>query len=220
VETQPHLDEDRELLRRCQEGDERAFEELVRKHQQTLFHIVYHTIGQRAEVEDLAQKIFTKVYFSLSKFDLERPFLPWLYRVAINQCYDELRRMRRHRVRTFTDLRLDDIDQIENLIGSAEAGEPLRESHSDLFALMHALIERIPKSQRTALILRDLNDVPYEDIAGSMGVSEQAVRLKVMRARSRLRQLMEKALRRKSLRLRPSLKDVTGTPRERRDSPD
>jgi RNA polymerase sigma-70 factor (ECF subfamily) len=197
VEAEPKLDEDRDLVRRCREGDERAFEALVRKHQQTVFHVAYHTIGHRAEVEDLAQKIFTKVYFSLSKYDISRPFLPWLYRIAINQCYDELRHIRRRRVRTFTDLKLDDIDQIEALIGAVESGDTPGESHAELHALMHEAIEHIPRSQRTALVLRELQDVPYEEIARILECSEQAVRLKVMRGRTRLRQLMEKALRRK-----------------------
>jgi DNA-directed RNA polymerase specialized sigma24 family protein len=94
-------EDDRRLVEKCQKGDPLAFEELVRKYQQTVFNLAYHYVGYRNEVEDVAQKIFTKVYFSLPKFDLQRPFFPWLYRIAVNQCYDELRRIRRQKTHPF-----------------------------------------------------------------------------------------------------------------------
>ena len=113
-------DEDRELVARCQKGDPLAFEELVRKYQQTVLNLAYHYLGYQNDVEDVAQKIFTKVYFSLPKFDTQRPFFPWLYRIAINQCYDELRRMRRQKIRTFSELSLEETNSIENLISQNE----------------------------------------------------------------------------------------------------
>ena len=87
---EPYADEDRELVARCRKGDALAFEELVRKYQQTILNLAYHYLGYQKDFEDVAQKIFTKVYFSLPKFDIRRPFFPWLYRIAVNQCYDEL----------------------------------------------------------------------------------------------------------------------------------
>ena len=92
-------DEDRDLVARCRKGDPLAFEELVRKHQQMVLNLAYHYLGYHNDIEDVAQKIFIKVYFSLPKFDTRRPFFPWLYRIAINQCYDELRRLRRLKIR-------------------------------------------------------------------------------------------------------------------------
>jgi len=73
---QPYPDDDRNMVGKCQKGDSLAFEELVRKYQQTVFNLAYRYLGSRNEVEDVAQKIFTKVYFSLPKFDLRRPFFP------------------------------------------------------------------------------------------------------------------------------------------------
>ena len=126
MEKESYSEDDSDLIRRCKKGDESAFEEIVRKYQQTVFNVVYHNIGYRGDTEDVAQKIFTKVYFSLSKFDDNRPFFPWLYRIAVNQCYDELRRLRRQKVRTFTELSLDDTDRIEALVSQNEtsAGSP------------------------------------------------------------------------------------------------
>jgi RNA polymerase sigma-70 factor (ECF subfamily) len=190
-------EDDQALVRRCQEGDPAAFEELVRKYQQVIFNLVYHNVGRRNDVEDIAQKIFSKVYFSLSKFDNKRPFFPWLYRIAINQCYDELRRSRRRKVVTFTELSLDDSDAIEKLVNQAETAAPTTEENKELHALLHTLLDQLPDPQRMAIVLRDLEDVPYERMAEILQCTEQAARLKVFRARGRLRQMMEKALRRR-----------------------
>jgi RNA polymerase sigma-70 factor (ECF subfamily) len=185
--------EDRELVRRCHEREERAFEELVRKYQQSLFNIVYRHVGDPAEVEDIVQKIFTKVYFSLAKFDNERPFFPWLYRIAINQCYDELRRMRRRKILRFADLDLRDPQSVEFLLNKAQqAGTD--ENGQDLHALLYLMLDRLPEKQRRIIVLRDLEQVPYEKIAQLLECTEQAARLKVFRARTRLRNLMLKEM--------------------------
>ncbi len=192
-------EEDRELVGRCQDGDERAFEELVRKYQQTVFNVVYHNIGYKADVEDVAQKVFSKIYFSLPKFDNKRPFFPWLYRIAVNQCYDELRRARRRKYRTFTELSLEETEAVDKLMSRNEQ-PPLRtEENREMYALLHKMLDQIPAQQKKALVLRDLEDVPYGQMAEILGCTEQAARLKVFRARARLRDLMDRSLRRKEL---------------------
>ncbi|HYK89675.1 MAG TPA: sigma-70 family RNA polymerase sigma factor [Acidobacteriota bacterium] len=194
---EPFVEEDRELVGRCLKGEEYAFEELVQRYQQTVFNLVYHSIGYRNDVEDIAQKIFAKIYFSLPKFDNKRPFFPWLYRIAINQCYDELRRARRRKVHTFTELSLEDTESIEKLINQHEVTVQSPEDRQELHALLHKMMEELPDQQKTALVLRDLEMVPYDKMAELMRCTEQAARLKVFRARTRLRELMEKALRRR-----------------------
>ncbi len=190
-------DDDRDLVGRCQQGDESAFESLVHKYQQTVVNLVYHNLGGRAEVEDIAQKIFSKIYFSLPKFDNRRPFFPWLYRIAVNQCYDELRRAKRRKVLTFTDLNLEDSDAIEHLLSNNEIPQSAPEEREELHALLHKLLNQISEQQRMAIVLRDLEDVPYEQVAETLQCTEQAARLKVFRARARLRDLIERALRRR-----------------------
>ena len=199
MEKDPYSDDDSDLIRRCKKGDESAFEEIVRKYQQTVFNVVYHNIGHRGDVEDVAQKIFTKVYFSLSKFDDNRPFFPWLYRIAINQCYDELRRLRRQKVRTFTELNLEDTDRIEALASQNEIPPSSPQDSKEIHALLLKLLGGLPDRQKMAIVLRDIEDVSYERMAEILNCTEQAARLKVFRARSRLKQLVERALRRKEL---------------------
>jgi RNA polymerase sigma-70 factor, ECF subfamily len=194
VWNEPNSDEDRELAARCQKGDPLAFEELVRKYQQTILNLACHYIGYRNDVEDVAQKIFTKLYFSLPKFDVRRPFFPWLYRIAINQCYDELRHLRRQKLRTFSELSLEEAGAVEKLINQNEVLPDSDEDRQEMRALLHRILDQLPDQQRMAIVLRDIEAIPYAKIAESMKCTEQAARLKVFRARARLKVLMEKAL--------------------------
>jgi RNA polymerase sigma-70 factor (ECF subfamily) len=192
-ETQSAADQD--LVCRCNAGEESAFEELVSKYQQSLFNIVYRHIGDPVEVEDIVQKIFTKIYFSLAKFDNERPFFPWLYRIAINQCYDELRRIRRRKVLRFADLDLPDPHSVEFLVNKTQRdGHKEKENGQDMHALLYRTLDRLPDKQRRIIVLRDLEQMPYEHIAELLECTEQAARLKVFRARTKLRNLMLKEM--------------------------
>jgi RNA polymerase sigma-70 factor (ECF subfamily) len=191
---EPSPDEDRELVARCRKGDSLAFEELVRKYQQTVLNLAYHYIGYRNDVEDVAQKVFTKIYFSLPKFDVRRPFFPWLYRIAINQCYDELRRIRRQKLYTFSELSLEEAGSVEKLINQNEVSPASDENREELRALLHRMLDQMPDQQRLAIVLRDIEAIPYNKMAEILKCTEQAARLKVFRARARLKILMEKAL--------------------------
>jgi RNA polymerase sigma-70 factor, ECF subfamily len=191
-------EEDRELITRCKAGDESAFESLVHRYERELFHLVSWNVGSTGEAEDIVQDVFTKVYFSLSKFDNDRPFYPWLRRVAINQCYDELRKVRRRRILKFTELNDQDARVIERLMAVPQNEPPVSApaGGEELPSLMQRVLDRLPEKQRMAIVLRDFKQVPYEEMAGMMQCSKQAVRLKVFRARARLRTLLVKALRR------------------------
>jgi RNA polymerase sigma-70 factor, ECF subfamily len=187
-------DEDKKLVAQSQEGDQLAFEELVRKYQQVILNLAYHYIGRRDEIEDIAQKIFSKVYFSLPKFDIRRPFFPWLYRIAINQCYDELRRTKRQKVRTFSELSLEETSSIEKLMNQNEISTPSDGERQELHALLHKMLDQLPDHQKMAIVLRDIEMIPYMEMAKALKCTEQAARLKVFRARIRLKTLMEKAI--------------------------
>jgi RNA polymerase sigma-70 factor (ECF subfamily) len=192
------FEDDCELVDRCKKGEEAAFEELVRKYQQTVFNLVYHNMGYSNDIEDISQKVFSKIYFSLPKFDNRRPFFPWLYRIAINQCYDELRRARRRKVHTFTELGLIETDSIEKLMNQNNNQPASNEDSKEMHALLRKMLDQLPAPQRTAILLRDIEYIAYDQMAEILQCSEQAARLKVFRARACLKELMEKALRRRS----------------------
>ncbi len=186
------------MIRRCKAGEELAFELLVEKYQRELFHLVSWNVGSAAEAEDIVQEVLSKVYLSLNKFDDDRPFYPWLRRVAVNQCYDELRKVRRRKILRFTELNEQETRTIERFMATpnTEAPVPAMKNPEELRTLMQKVLDRLPEKQRMAIVMRDLNQVSYEDMADALKCSKQAVRLKVFRARARLRTLLLRALRR------------------------
>jgi RNA polymerase sigma-70 factor, ECF subfamily len=199
VRKEPCQDDDQQLVARSKEGDQLAFEELVRKYQQVVLNLAYHYVGRRDEIEDIAQKIFSKVYFSLPKFDIRRPFFPWLYRIAINQCYDELRRAKRQKIRTFSELSLEEAASIDKLINQNEIPAASEDDRQEMHLLLHKMLDQLPSHQRMAIVLRDIELIPYVQMAEILKCTEQAARLKVFRARIRLKTLMEKALQKQAL---------------------
>ena len=194
-----NCEEDRDLICRCQGGDETAFERLVEKYERELLHLVSWNVGSAAEAEDIVQEVLCKVYFSLGKFDNDRPFYPWLRRVAINQCYDELRRVRRRKILRFTELNEQETRALERLMATpqAESAPSPPTNGEELRSLMQKVLDSLPEKQRIAIVLRDLKQIPYEEMAEILKCSKQAVRLKVFRARARLRTLVTRALRRR-----------------------
>src|ERR1700688_4668341 len=88
----PGLGDDRELVRRAQRLDKEAFEELVRRHQHRVFAVAAGILRQREDVEDIAQQVFVKAYFSLKRFDQRAAFSTWLYKITVNECWDLLRK--------------------------------------------------------------------------------------------------------------------------------
>ena len=84
--------DDRELVRRAQREDKEAFEELVRRHQHRVFAVAGGILRRREDVEDIAQQVFVKAYFSLKRFDQRAAFSTWLYKITVNECWDMLRK--------------------------------------------------------------------------------------------------------------------------------
>lgn len=191
---EPSQEEDRRLLARYRDGDASAFDELVQKYQKSVINLVYHYIGNAHNAEDVAQKIFIKIYFSLPKFDIRRPFFPWLYRISINQCYDELRHKKRKRTYTFSELSLEDARSVDNLINRADPGTAADEMQSEMQVLLYKTLEQLSDRHRRIIVLRDIEGVPYQEIAAILKCTEQAARLKVFRARNRLKTILEKTL--------------------------
>src|SRR4029077_11025903 len=94
----------RELIQSCQKGDTAAFEALVRRFERKVFGLIYQVVRSANEVEDIAQEVFTKLFFSLPQFRLEASFEAWLYRITVNQCCDYLRKRKREAQVTESDL--------------------------------------------------------------------------------------------------------------------
>jgi len=176
-------DIDRELVARAQRGDKRAFELLVEKYQRKLARLLSRFIRDPAEVEDVAQEAFIKAYRALPAFRGDSAFYTWLYRIGINTAKNYLMAMGR-RAPTSTEV---DSDEAEGF----EEGEQLRDINtpeslllsSEIAQTVNATIEGLPEELRTAIQMREIEGMSYEDIAKAMDCPIGTVRSRIFRAR-------------------------------------
>ena len=181
-----------ELVRRSQQGDVLAFEELVRSCQQKVFGLIYQILRSPEEVEDVAQEVFTKLYFSLPQFRLGSSFQAWLYRIVVNQCYDQLRKRRRSPQINYSDLSETEATAFEGLPSLTEAKPPNIARTVELRQIADRLLSLLPPGDRTMLVLKEMEDFTIEDLAGIFKISKNAVKLRLFRARHQLRRAYEK----------------------------
>jgi RNA polymerase sigma-70 factor (ECF subfamily) len=183
--------QDRALISRSQNGDQVAFEELVRKYQHQLLSLVCWHAGPAADTDDILQVILCKVYFSLKSFDIDRPFYPWLRRIAVNRCCDERRRLRRRKMLTFAELQVEEAGIDAELPALRTLANTYYESNQrKLGDALHTVLQQLPTEHREIITLRHLKQVPYEDIAVMLQCTPRAARVKACRARTALRKFI------------------------------
>jgi RNA polymerase sigma-70 factor (ECF subfamily) len=186
---------DQQLVERAQQGDKKAFELLVAKYQRKLGRLLSRFIRDPAEVEDVAQEAFIKAYRALPSFRGESAFYTWLYRIGINTAKNYLVALGR-RAPTTTEF---DSEEAENF----DDGDQLRDVNTPENELMSKQIaqtvndtmEALPEELRTAIVLREIDGLSYEEIAAVMNCPIGTVRSRIFRAREtiadRLRPLLE-----------------------------
>ncbi len=187
-------DIDRQLVERAQRGDKRAFELLVEKYQRKLARLLSRLIRDPGEVEDVAQETFVKAYRALPSFRGESAFYTWLYRIGVNTAKNYLMAIGR-RAPTSTEVEAEDAEGYDE-------GEQLRDINTpesvllskEIAATVNAAIDGLPGELRTAIQLRELEGMSYEEIARVMECPIGTVRSRIFRAREaiaeRLRPLL------------------------------
>lgn len=175
-------DTDQELVRRVQAGDQTAFNLLVLKYQHRVLKLVGRFVNDAAEAEDVAQEAFLKAYRALASFRGDSAFYTWLYRIAINTAKNALVSQRRRPVDF--DLDLQDPDQYDRHAKLKESDTPegvlLTE---EIRAVVEEAMEQLPEDLRTAIVLRELEGLSYEEIAEAMDCPVGTVRSRIFRAR-------------------------------------
>jgi RNA polymerase sigma-70 factor, ECF subfamily len=174
---------DRQLVERAQRGDKRAFELLVEKYQRKLARLLSRFIRDPAEVEDVTQEAFIKAYRALPAFRGDSAFYTWLYRIGINTAKNYLMAMGR-RAPTSTEVEAEEAEGFEE-------GEQLRDINTpeslllsnEIAETVNSTIERLPEELRTAIQLREIEGMSYEDIAQVMNCPIGTVRSRIFRAR-------------------------------------
>jgi RNA polymerase sigma-70 factor (ECF subfamily) len=186
---------DRQLVARAQRGDKQAFELLVEKYQRKLARLLSRFIRDPAEVEDVTQEAFIKAYRALPAFRGDSAFYTWLYRIGINTAKNYLMAMGR-RAPTSTEVEAEEAEGFEE-------GEQLRDINTpeslllskEIARTVNATIEQLPEELRTAIQMREIEGMSYEDIAKAMDCPIGTVRSRIFRAREaiaeRLRPLLD-----------------------------
>jgi RNA polymerase sigma-70 factor (ECF subfamily) len=181
----PGLADDRELVRRAQRADKEAFEELVRRHQHRVFAVAGGILRQREDVEDIAQQVFVKAYFSLKRFDQRAAFSTWLYKITVNECWDLLRK---RKVRPL----IYESDLSEEQARQFGAPDERKEREPDISEKLEArqrverLLEGLDERDRTMLVLKEVEGFAVEEIAQILDLNANTVKVRLFRARRRI----------------------------------
>ncbi|HVC31739.1 MAG TPA: RNA polymerase sigma factor RpoE [Steroidobacteraceae bacterium] len=189
---------DLSLVRRVQRGDKGAFDALVLKYQHKLVKLVMRYVRNPAEAEDIAQEAFIKAYRALPQFRGDSAFYTWLYRIAINTAKNAV--VSRDRSPVEYDLDRSNTDESYDMQGrmkDSETPEGLVLT-DEIRSIVNAAIEALPEDLRTAIVLRELEGLSYEEIAAAMACPVGTVRSRIFRAREaidrRLREVFEGGL--------------------------
>jgi RNA polymerase sigma-70 factor, ECF subfamily len=179
------LASDRELVSRAQDQDKEAYEELVRRHQHRVFAVAGGILRQREDVEDIAQQVFVKAYFSLRRFDQRAAFGTWLYKITVNECWDLLRKKKVRPLLYESDLSEEQARQF-GASDEREASEPDISDKLENQQRVERLLEGLDERDRTMLILKEVEGFAVEEIAEILSLNANTVKVRLFRARRRI----------------------------------
>lgn len=176
-------DEDRIFIERCLKGDERAFEELLRKYRSSVYSICLRMVRNRSTAEDIAQEVFIKVFSALSRYDPTYPFASWLNRITSNLCIDYLRREKGRTISLDQPVGGDDDDLLIQLPALTPGPDRKMES-KEMMAILEEAMEALPEHYRIIVILRHQEQLSYEEISDTLGIPLGTVKARIHRARN------------------------------------
>ncbi|MFN7983082.1 MAG: sigma-70 family RNA polymerase sigma factor [Vicinamibacterales bacterium] len=169
------------LIQRCLQGDQAAWERIVRLHWRRVFNVAYKFVGTHDQAEDLTQDIFLKVFKSLETFDRRANFQTWLISVSRNLCIDHYRSVRKERQTIDRD-----VDANELTPAAVEAGPIAALEQRDRVTLLREALASLPDTLRTAVLMRDIQELSYQDIATRLDLPEGTVKSRINRGRTEL----------------------------------
>ena len=177
--------EEAALVRRVQAGDELAFRELVERYQTKIFSIIYGILRNHNDAEDIAQQVFSKVYFSIRNFDFRSSLLTWIYKITVNECYDYLRKKRVRRLVYESDFSQEESQRME---ASEPAVDPARPADERLAQrdLAVKLLSKVSEEDRSLILLKEVEGHSVEELAQMTGMNENTIKVKLFRTRQKL----------------------------------
>ena len=174
-----------EIVRRCQAGDEDAFRQIVEKHQSKVFSIIYGIVRNRNDAEDIAQHVFSKIYFSIKGFDFRSSLVTWMYKITVNECYDYLRKAKVRKLVYESNLGKDDQRSMENsqLAVDKSLSIDIKTEKRDYLL---KILAKVSEEERVLLIQKEVEGHTVEELARMTGLNENTIKVKLFRARQKL----------------------------------
>jgi RNA polymerase sigma-70 factor (ECF subfamily) len=169
------------LIHRCLQGDQLAWDAIVQQHRRKVFNVAYKFVGRHEEAEDLTQDIFLKIFKSLGTFDRRANFQTWLISVSRNLCIDHYRSVRQERQAIDHQVDPNELSPVAHEPGPIAALE-----QQDRVALLREALASLPESLRTAVLMRDIQELTYQEIADQLGLPEGTVKSRINRGRTEL----------------------------------
>ena len=181
---------EKELLLKAKEGNEDAFEEIIKLYQQKVCSTIFYMVKNENIVEDLAQEVFIKVYKNISKFNEESTLYTWIYKITMNTCIDQIKKEKKITyINTYIETEEGDLEiQFED---EKQRVDEILENKIRKETLLKA-IKSLPSEQRALIVLRDIRQFKYMEIAEILKLNLGTVKSKISRARQALKECLEK----------------------------
>jgi RNA polymerase sigma factor (sigma-70 family) len=175
------------LIQRCLRGDQLAWDAIVRQYWRKVFNVAYKFVGKHDEAEDLAQDIFLKIFKSLDTFDRRANFQTWLISISRNLCIDHYRSVRKERETIDRGLDPNELTPVSKDPGPVAALE-----QRDRVVLLRQAMAALPDTLRTAVLMRDIHELSYQEIADALRLPEGTVKSRINRGRTELARQVRK----------------------------
>ena len=180
---------DFELIERARSGDDAAFGQVVSVYRKRILGTISRLIGRPEDVEDVAQDVFLRLYFSLTQLRTAEVFEPWLYRLTVNACYDYLRRQRRRH-----ESRMSDLSEQQVMMADAAAGGKADQDdqyHRGIREFVDTLLSGVSEEDRILLLLKEVEGLSLKELEQIYNVKENALKVRLFRARQRVLKAFE-----------------------------
>jgi RNA polymerase sigma-70 factor (ECF subfamily) len=169
------------LIQRCLHGDQLAWDAIVKQHWRKVFNVAYKFVGRHDEAEDLTQDIFLKIFKSLDTFDRRANFQTWLISISRNLCIDHYRSVRKERETIDRGVDASELSPVSREVSPVQALE-----QRDRVTLLRQALAELPETLRTAVLMRDIQELSYQEIADRLRLPEGTVKSRINRGRTEL----------------------------------
>ena len=174
-----------EVVRRAKAGDELAFAEIIQRHQNMVYSVAYRMVRRRIDAEDVAQQVFTKIFFAMKKFNMRSSLSTWIYRIALNETYDYLRKLKNRRVLYEGDMG-ENVDQFLQNSTRAADRQPGAAERSENRDYLIKLLAHVSAEERMLLFKKEVEGRTVQELSSMTGINPNTIKVKLFRARKKL----------------------------------